>query len=176
MVPGHATTTQRMRRSPAYSRQAMVAKPSPDRCCCIQQVTRPRVSAGCRRGDCGSSRRFGQEEEWTAPEDGDHRCPPRRDAVPDDARDGSLFAESPYGARARATDRHSGIVWTRHDAGGRRADHGRKVTTRPLLFLGRDLAFGLLRCVDQVRGVTGEGDLDCDERVVSLGGGGLQVA
>ena len=50
------------------------------------------------------------------------------------------------------------------------------VTTRPLLFLGRDLAFGLLPCVDQVRGVTGEGDLDCDERVVSLGGGGLQVA
>ena len=50
------------------------------------------------------------------------------------------------------------------------------VTTRPFLFLGRDLAFWLLRCVDQVRGVTGEGDLDGDERVVTLGGGGLQVA
>ena len=50
------------------------------------------------------------------------------------------------------------------------------VTTRPFLFLVCDLAFGLLGVVDQVRGVTGEGDLDCDERVVSLGGGGLQVA
>ena len=50
------------------------------------------------------------------------------------------------------------------------------VTTCPFLFLVCDLAFGLLGVVDQVRGVTGEGDLDCDERVVSLGGGGLQVA
>ncbi len=50
------------------------------------------------------------------------------------------------------------------------------VTTHPLLFLGRDLAFGLLPCVDQVDGVSGEGDLDGDERVVALGGGGLQVA
>ncbi|MCY4549911.1 MAG: hypothetical protein OXC28_16215, partial [Defluviicoccus sp.] len=46
------------------------------------------------------------------------------------------------------------------------------VTTRPFLFLVCDLAVWLLRVVDQVRGVTGEGDLDCDERVVSLGGGG----
>jgi len=44
----------------------------------------------------------------------------RRDAVPDDARIVRLFAESPLCGRARFTDRHSGIVWTRCRNGARR--------------------------------------------------------
>ena len=50
------------------------------------------------------------------------------------------------------------------------------VTTRPFLFLVCDLGLCLLRGVDQVVGVSGECDLDGDERVVALSGGGLQVA